>query len=165
MVSADAVSMLTEQSAIRVALVERVTGPSGQAYHARAIETIRTGQRVLASNPQLAEADLPEAPVDPTSWVNIHLRMAQATCLVLQLDSWQTPRRRPARDHRILPVGPRRQGKFPRHPRGAPLAGFAASTAAHAGSPYPGAGSTARQFADLTRLARAVPQSIASRTC
>jgi hypothetical protein len=56
-----------------------VTVPSGQAYHARAIETIRTGQRVLARNPQLAEADLPEAPVDPASWVNIHLRMAQAT--------------------------------------------------------------------------------------
>jgi hypothetical protein len=56
-----------------------VRGPSGQAYHARAIETIRTGQRVLARNPQLAEADLPEAPVDPASWVNIHLRMAQAT--------------------------------------------------------------------------------------
>jgi hypothetical protein len=34
---------------------------------------------VLARNPQLAEADLPEAPVDPASWVNIHLRMAQAT--------------------------------------------------------------------------------------
>jgi len=58
---------------------ERVTGPSGQAYHARAIETIRTGQRVLAHNPQLAEAELPDAPVDPASWVNIHLRMAQAT--------------------------------------------------------------------------------------
>jgi hypothetical protein len=56
-----------------------VTGPSGQVYHARAIETIRTGQRVLARNPQLAEADLPDAPVDPASWVNIHLRMAQAT--------------------------------------------------------------------------------------
>jgi hypothetical protein len=56
-----------------------VTGPSGQAYHARAIETIRTGQRVLARNPQLAEEDLPDVPVDPASWVNIHLRMAQAT--------------------------------------------------------------------------------------
>jgi len=56
-----------------------VTGPSGQTYHARAIETIRTGQRVLARNPQLAEADLPDAPVDLASWVNIHLRMAQAT--------------------------------------------------------------------------------------
>ena len=58
---------------------ERVTGPSGQAYHARAIETIRTGQRVLARNPQLAEEDLPDVPVDPASWVNIHLRMSQAT--------------------------------------------------------------------------------------
>ncbi|HBH51782.1 MAG TPA: hypothetical protein DDY91_07820, partial [Planctomycetaceae bacterium] len=65
--------------AIQPAGSERVTGPSGQTYHARAIETIRTGQRVLARNPQLAEADLPDAPVDPGSWVNIHLRMAQAT--------------------------------------------------------------------------------------
>ncbi|HBH51785.1 MAG TPA: hypothetical protein DDY91_07835, partial [Planctomycetaceae bacterium] len=56
-----------------------MTGPSGQTYHAGAIETIRTGQRVLARNPQLAEAELPDAPVDPGSWVNIHLRMAQAT--------------------------------------------------------------------------------------
>jgi hypothetical protein len=56
-----------------------VTGPLGQAYHARAIETIRTGQRVLARNPQLAEAELPDAPVDPASWVNIHLRITQAT--------------------------------------------------------------------------------------
>ncbi len=31
------------------------------------------------SNPQLAGADLPDARVDPASWVNIHLRMAQAT--------------------------------------------------------------------------------------
>ena len=48
------------------------------------------------------------------------------------------PPRRPARAHRIPPVASRRQGKFPRHPRGAPLAGFAASIVAHAGSPYPG---------------------------
>ena len=58
---------------------ERVTGPSGQAYHARAIEAIRTGQRVLARNPQLAEAALPDVPFDPASWVNIHLRRSQAT--------------------------------------------------------------------------------------
>jgi hypothetical protein len=56
-----------------------VTGPSGQAYHARAIEAIRTGQRVLARNPQLAEAALPDVPFDPASWVNIHLRRSQAT--------------------------------------------------------------------------------------
>jgi hypothetical protein len=34
---------------------------------------------VLARNPQSAEAELPDAPVDLASWVNIHLRMAQAT--------------------------------------------------------------------------------------
>jgi len=67
-----------DPAAIQPAGSERVTGPSGQAYHARAIETIRTGQRVLARNPQFAEADLADAPVDPASWVNIHLRMAQA---------------------------------------------------------------------------------------
>jgi hypothetical protein len=71
---------LAEDSAARQpAGSERVRGPSGQAYHARAIETIRTGQRVLARNPQSAEAELPDAPVDLASWVNIHLRMAQAT--------------------------------------------------------------------------------------
>jgi hypothetical protein len=71
---------LAEDSAARQpAGSERVTGPSGQAYHARAIETIRTGQRVLAQNPQLTEEDLPDVPVDPASWVNIHLRMSQAT--------------------------------------------------------------------------------------
>jgi hypothetical protein len=71
--------MAADSAAIQPAGSERVTGPSGQGYHARAIETIRTGQCVLARNPQLAEADLPDAPVDPASWVNIHLRMAQPT--------------------------------------------------------------------------------------
>ncbi|MFN9370675.1 MAG: hypothetical protein ACK6D3_02200, partial [Planctomycetaceae bacterium] len=33
---------------------EPVTGPSSGAYYARAIETIQTGQRVLARNPELA---------------------------------------------------------------------------------------------------------------
>jgi len=72
-------TVAADSAARRPAGSERVTGPSGQAYRARAIETIRTGQRVLAHNPQLAETDLPDAPVDPASWVNIHLRMAQAT--------------------------------------------------------------------------------------
>jgi len=72
-------TVAADSAAIQPAGSERVTGPSGQTYHARAIETIRTGQRVLARNPQLAEATLPDAPVDPASWVNIHLRMAQAT--------------------------------------------------------------------------------------
>ena len=54
---------------------ESVTGPSGEAYYARAIETIRTGQRVLARNPELAGAELPDAPVDPATWVNVRLRM------------------------------------------------------------------------------------------
>jgi hypothetical protein len=31
---------------------EPVTLPSGEAYYARAIETIQTGQRVLARNPE-----------------------------------------------------------------------------------------------------------------
>jgi hypothetical protein len=68
-----------DSAAIQPAGSERVTGPSGQAYHARAIETMRTGQRVLARNPQLAAAAIPDSPVDPASWVNIHLRMAQPT--------------------------------------------------------------------------------------
>jgi hypothetical protein len=34
---------------------------------------------VLASNPQLAEAKLSDAAVDPASWVNIHLRITQET--------------------------------------------------------------------------------------
>jgi hypothetical protein len=72
-------TVAADSAAIQPAVSERVTGPSGQAYHARAIETIRTGQRVLAQNPQLTEEDLPDVPVDPASWVNIHLRMSQAT--------------------------------------------------------------------------------------
>jgi len=58
---------------------EAVTGPSGEAYYARAIETIRTGQRVLTRNPELAGGELPEAPVDPATWVNVRLRMAKPT--------------------------------------------------------------------------------------
>ena len=58
---------------------EAVTAPSGEAYHARAIETIQTGQRVLARNPELAGGELPDAPVDPATWVNIRLRMPKPT--------------------------------------------------------------------------------------
>ena len=58
---------------------EAVTGPSGEAYYARAIETIRTGQRVLTRNPELAGGELPEAPVDPATWVNVRLRMPKPT--------------------------------------------------------------------------------------
>jgi len=58
---------------------EPVTGPSGAAYYARAIETVRTGQRVLARNPELAGGELPDAPVDPATWVNIRLRMPKPT--------------------------------------------------------------------------------------
>ena len=47
--------VVEDSTAFQPAGSERVTGLSGQAYHARAIETIRTGQRVLARNPQLAE--------------------------------------------------------------------------------------------------------------
>ena len=68
-----------DSSAPRPAGVERVMGSSGQAYHARAIETIRTGQRVSARNPELAGAELPDAPVDPATWVNIRLRMPKPT--------------------------------------------------------------------------------------
>ncbi|MFN9371898.1 MAG: polymorphic toxin-type HINT domain-containing protein [Planctomycetaceae bacterium] len=58
---------------------EAVTGSSGEAYYARAIETIQTGQRVLARNPELAGGELPDAPVDPATWVNIRLRMPKPT--------------------------------------------------------------------------------------
>ena len=58
---------------------ESVTSPSGEAYYARAIETVRTGQRVLARNPELAGAELPDAPVDPATWVKIRLRMPKPT--------------------------------------------------------------------------------------
>ncbi|MFN9370423.1 MAG: hypothetical protein ACK6D3_00890 [Planctomycetaceae bacterium] len=58
---------------------EPMTGPSGAAYYARAIETIRTGQRVLARNPELAGVELQDAPVDPATWVNFRLRMPKPT--------------------------------------------------------------------------------------
>jgi hypothetical protein len=58
---------------------ESVTGPSGGAYYARAIETIQTGQRVLARNPGLAGGELPDAAVDRATWVNIRLRMPKPT--------------------------------------------------------------------------------------
>ncbi|MFN7805744.1 MAG: hypothetical protein ACK5TO_17130, partial [Planctomycetaceae bacterium] len=56
-----------------------MTGPSGAAYYARAIETVRTGQRVLARNPELAGVELPDTAVDPATWVNIRLRMPKPT--------------------------------------------------------------------------------------
>ena len=53
---------LAEQSPnARPVRSESVTGPSGAAYYARAIETIQTGQRVLARNPELAGVELPDA--------------------------------------------------------------------------------------------------------
>jgi len=53
---------LIEQSpTARPVRSEAVTGPSGEAYYARAIETIQTGQRVLARNPELAGVELPDA--------------------------------------------------------------------------------------------------------
>ena len=58
---------------------EPVTGPSDEAYYARAIETIQTGQRVLARNPELAGEELPDALVDRATWVNIRLRMPKPT--------------------------------------------------------------------------------------
>ncbi|MFN9372459.1 MAG: DNA/RNA non-specific endonuclease, partial [Planctomycetaceae bacterium] len=58
---------------------EPVTGPSSGAYYARAIETIQTGQRVLARNPELAGVELPDAPVNAATWVNIRLRMPKPT--------------------------------------------------------------------------------------
>ena len=58
---------------------EPVTSPSGEAYYARAIETIQTGQRVLARNPELAGGEPPDAAVDPATWVNIRLRMPKPT--------------------------------------------------------------------------------------
>jgi hypothetical protein len=64
---------------------EAVTAPSGEAYHARAIETIQTGQRVLARNPELAGGELPDAPVDPAKWVNIRLRMPKPTGEFLEI--------------------------------------------------------------------------------
>ncbi|MFN6107750.1 MAG: hypothetical protein ACK5EA_25290, partial [Planctomycetaceae bacterium] len=71
---------LTERSpAARPFRSEPVTGPSGEAYYARAIESIQTGQRVLARNPELAGGELPDAPVDPATWVNVRLRMPKPT--------------------------------------------------------------------------------------
>jgi len=82
--SGDAVSaalaVVAEQlAATKPAGSQPVTGHSGAAYYARAIETIQTGQRVLARNPELAGAELPEAPVDPATWVKIRLRMPKPT--------------------------------------------------------------------------------------
>ena len=82
--SGDAVSaalaVVAEQlAATKPAGSQPVTGPSGEAYYARAIETIQTGQRVLARNPELAGGELPDAPVDPATWVNIRLRMPKPT--------------------------------------------------------------------------------------
>ncbi len=75
-----AAAMVAEQSpTARPFGSQPVTGPSGEAYYARAIETIRTGQRVLARNPELAGGELPDAPVDPATWVNVRLRMAKPT--------------------------------------------------------------------------------------
>ncbi|MFN9371900.1 MAG: hypothetical protein ACK6D3_08455, partial [Planctomycetaceae bacterium] len=71
---------LAEQSPnARPVRSESVTGPSGAAYYARAIETIQTGQRVLARNPELAGGELPDAAVDRATWVNIRLRMPKPT--------------------------------------------------------------------------------------
>ena len=71
---------LTEQSpTARPVESEPVTSPSGEAYYARAIESIRTGQRVLARKPELVGEELPDATVDPATWVNIRLRMAKPT--------------------------------------------------------------------------------------
>ncbi|MFN7803480.1 MAG: hypothetical protein ACK5TO_05670, partial [Planctomycetaceae bacterium] len=85
-----AASPIAARGAVGVALAEQsptarpfgsepVTGPSGAAYYARAIETIQTGQRVLARNPELAGVELPDAAVDPATWVNIRLRMPKPT--------------------------------------------------------------------------------------
>ena len=85
-----AASPIAARGAVGVALAEQsptarpfgsepVTGPSGKAYYARAIETIQTGQRVLARNPELTGGELPDAPVDTATWVNIRLRMPKPT--------------------------------------------------------------------------------------
>ena len=65
---------------------EAVTGPSGAAYYARAIETIQTGQRVLARNPELAGGELPDVPIDPATWVNVRLRMQRAVPVAVSVD-------------------------------------------------------------------------------
>ena len=65
--------------AVRPVRSEAVKGPSAEAYYARAIETIQTGQRVLARNPELAGVELPDTPVDPATWVNVRLRMPKPT--------------------------------------------------------------------------------------
>ncbi|MFN6107285.1 MAG: hypothetical protein ACK5EA_22915 [Planctomycetaceae bacterium] len=63
-----------------------MTGPSGAAYYARAIETIQTGQRVLARNPELAGGELPDAAVDPATWVNVRLRRQRAVPVAVSVD-------------------------------------------------------------------------------
>ncbi|MFN7806139.1 MAG: hypothetical protein ACK5TO_19160, partial [Planctomycetaceae bacterium] len=65
--------------AMRPVRSEPVTGPSGAAYYARAIETIQTGQRVLARNPELAGVEMPDALVNAATAVNIRLRMPKPT--------------------------------------------------------------------------------------
>ena len=78
---------LIEQSpTARPVRSEPVTGPSGAAYYARAIETIQTGQRVLACNPELAGVELPDAAVDPATRVNIRLRMQRAVPVAVSVD-------------------------------------------------------------------------------
>ena len=71
--------------AVRPVRSEAVKGPSAAAYYARAIETIQTGQRVLARNPELAGVKLPDAAVDPATWVNIRLRMPKPTGEFLEI--------------------------------------------------------------------------------
>ncbi|MFN7765567.1 MAG: hypothetical protein ACK5WR_14955 [Planctomycetaceae bacterium] len=78
---------LTERSpAARPFRSEPVTGPSGEAYYARAIESIQTGQRVLARNPELAGGELPDAAVDPATWVNVRLRRQRAVPVAVSVD-------------------------------------------------------------------------------
>ncbi|MFN6106306.1 MAG: polymorphic toxin-type HINT domain-containing protein, partial [Planctomycetaceae bacterium] len=77
---------LTEQSpTTRPFGSEPVTGPSGAAYYARAIETVRTGQRVLDRNTELAGVELPDAQVDPATRVNIRQRMPKPTGDILEI--------------------------------------------------------------------------------
>ena len=76
---ADGAALAEHSPTARPVGSEAVTGPSGAAYYARAIESIRTGQRVLARNPELAGGELPDAAVDPSTWVNVRLRMPKPT--------------------------------------------------------------------------------------
>ena len=82
---ADGAAQAEQSSTARPFGSEPVPGPSGEAYYARAIETIQTGQRVLARNPELAGGELPDAPVDPAKWVNIRLRMPKPTGEFLEI--------------------------------------------------------------------------------